>query len=71
MKPTLLATLLLLGLVTTAQKITENTVVKDSAGTVYPAAIWRALLMKGDYVLKAENRSDPATAYYLGALKPQ
>jgi len=48
-----------------AQKITENSIVKDSSGTVYPAAIWRQLLVQGSYVLKAENKDDPGTAFYL------
>lgn len=40
---------------TVKRKLDENTVVRDSSGTVYPYAIWSALLSKG-YVLKA---SDP------------
>lgn len=35
-------------------KLDENSVVKDSMGTVYPFAIWRALLVQGDYGVKPE-----------------
>ncbi|MDQ6610643.1 MAG: TlpA family protein disulfide reductase [Bacteroidota bacterium] len=48
-----------------AQKLTENSVVKDSSGVVYPVAIWKALLMKGSYALKAEDKDDPNTAFLL------
>jgi thiol-disulfide isomerase/thioredoxin len=48
-----------------AQKVTETSVVKDSSGTIYPANIWRPLLLKGGHVLKAENRDDANTAFYL------
>ena len=50
-----------------AQKLTlnENSVVKDSSGTVYPYAIWQAMLRQGDYNLKAENPKDQRTAFLL------
>ena len=48
-----------------AQKINENTVVKDSFGTVFPVALWRPLLMKGGHILKPENKNDPNSAFYL------
>lgn len=65
MRTVFVLTFILMTFTVTAQKITENTVVKDSAGTVYPANIWRSLVMKGGHVLKAENKDDPNTAYYL------
>lgn len=58
-------------LVSVAQKITENSVVKDSSGTVYPAAIWQQLLMKGGHILKAENQNDPKTEFYLVRLSAE
>jgi thiol-disulfide isomerase/thioredoxin len=45
-------------------KVTDKTVVKDSSGTIYPPAIWQALYRKG-YGLRAENPSDPNTAFFL------
>ena len=46
-------------------KVTSQSVVKDSSGTIYPAATWQALYMKGDYELKAENPKDANTAFFL------
>lgn len=48
-----------------AQKLSDDSIVKDSTGTVYPAAIWKALLMKGSYTLKPENPKDRNTAFLL------
>ena len=48
-----------------AQKLSDDSIVKDSSGTVYPAAIWKALLMKGSYTLKPENPQDKNTAFLL------
>jgi thiol-disulfide isomerase/thioredoxin len=45
-------------------KVTDETIVKDSNGTIYPPAIWQALTRKG-YDLRAENPSDPNTAFFL------
>lgn len=51
-----------------SQKINENTVVKDSSGTVYPYAAWLSMLRTGDYVLKQEKANDPNTAFVLTRL---
>jgi peroxiredoxin len=48
----------------------DKTIVKDSAGTVYPISIWQPLLMKG-YTLKPENPGDENTAYWLVKLSPE
>lgn len=45
-------------------QLNENSVVKDTAGTVYPASIWQALLMKG-YSLKPVDPKNPATEFLL------
>lgn len=45
-------------------KVTNESIVKDSSGTIYPPVIWQALTQKG-YGLKAENPSDPNTAFFL------
>ncbi len=49
-------------------KITENSVVKDSLGNVYPSAIWRKLLGTGRYSLKAENPANDNAAFILTRL---
>lgn len=46
-------------------KLSENSVVKDMAGNVYPYAIWQTLLRNGDFTMKAENPKDSATAFLL------
>lgn len=46
-------------------RITDETVVKDSSGTVYPASIWRPLLSTGKYTLRAEDPNDEKTAFKL------
>jgi peroxiredoxin len=46
-------------------KVTDNSVVKDSTGLVYPAAIWKALVRKGSYILKPEEPANNQTAFYL------
>src|SRR5919112_2367260 len=60
--------IILFGITANAQKLTENSVVKDSSGAIYPAVIWRALLMKGGYTLTPENKKDPNSAFYIVAL---
>lgn len=64
-KAVLLFLLTLPTIICAAQKITETSVVKDSSGTVYPAEIWRQLLLKGGHTLRAENKDDPNTAFIL------
>jgi thiol-disulfide isomerase/thioredoxin len=65
------ATLLTLELSAQNFKLTDRSVVKDSSGTVYPAAAWQALYMKGEYDLKAENPKDANTAFILVRLSEQ
>jgi peroxiredoxin len=49
---------------TTARKLTEKTIVRDSAGAVYPYAIWSQLMTKG-YILKAVEPADEASEMLL------
>ena len=65
MRLTFFLSFILIATLASSQKITENTIVKDSSGTIYPASIWRALLVKGGHVLKPENKDDQNTAFYL------
>ncbi|HUC79415.1 MAG TPA: TlpA disulfide reductase family protein [Flavisolibacter sp.] len=65
MRLTFFLSFILLATLANAQKITENTIVKDSSGTIYPASIWRPLLVKGGHTLKPENKNDQNTAFYL------
>jgi peroxiredoxin len=45
--------------------LTDKSIVKDSSGTIYPAAVWQALYMKGDCDFRAENPKDANTAFIL------
>ena len=65
MKPLLFFLACFCTLLSSAQKLTETSVVKDSSGTIYPAVIWRQLLMKGGHTVKPENKEDSNTAFYL------
>ncbi len=75
-KAALITYSLLLALVVSAQKTNtgnarvatfynESSVIKDSAGTIYPYALWRQLVSGGHYTLKPENPVDSNTAYIL------
>jgi len=44
---------------------TNNSIVKDSSGTVYPATAWRQLLMYGGYDIKPVNIGQAGTEFYL------
>ncbi len=46
-------------------KLDENSVVKDSFGTVYPSSLWQPLLMRGTHIVKPENAADANTAFFL------
>ncbi len=46
-------------------QLDKNTVVKDSAGAVYPFSEWQQLVRTGDYVLKAINPGSDSTAFVL------
>jgi thiol-disulfide isomerase/thioredoxin len=46
-------------------KLSQNSVVKDMAGNVYPYAVWQTLLRNGDFTIKAENPKDSSTAFLL------
>lgn len=56
---------------TFAQNINEHTIVKDSAGTVYPVSRWRYLIHNGNYKLKPEDEQNPNTAYWLVRLSDE
>jgi peroxiredoxin len=45
--------------------LTEESIVKDTSGTIYRAEIWRKLLLTGYYNLKPENANDKNTAFIL------
>jgi peroxiredoxin len=45
-------------------KLTENSIVKDSTGLVYPSPIWKALLQKG-FSLKMVDPKDPNTEFII------
>lgn len=56
--------------VTIAQKaaplrVTENSIVKDSLGQVYPFSLWSKMMQSGLYSLKPENPSDASTAFFI------
>ncbi len=46
-------------------KVTDQSIVKDSAGKVYSAAVWQALYREGGYELKAEHPKNKNTAFFL------
>src|SRR6187397_1560179 len=65
MRAILTCCLFFASLVTLAQpKLTENSVVKDSLGVVYPPQIWKGLLQNG-YTLKTVNAQDPNTEFII------
>jgi len=49
----------------TKLRLTDESVVKDSSGTVYPASLWKPLLSSGDYSLRAENPRNEQTSFLL------
>jgi len=51
-------------------QLSEKSVVKDSSGTVYPYAIWQALLSKG-YTIKTVDPKNPDTEFLLVKLTDQ
>lgn len=68
MKLILLILVISIGLQSSAQnqlKVTDNSIVKDSTGMVYPAPIWKALVRKGSYILKPEDPANHQTAFYI------
>ncbi len=46
-------------------RINENSIVKDSAGNVYPFNIWQALIFKADYTLKPVDPQNKNTEFLL------
>lgn len=69
MKRLLLCFFVLFSLHSTAQvtsvKLGQNTVVKDTAGVVYPAAVWQTLLRKGSHKLQSIDPRNPSAGFYL------
>lgn len=51
--------------------LNENSIVKDSSGTVYPAAIWKNLLSTGWYTLKVKNPKDENPEFLLVRLSEE
>ncbi|TCC90248.1 TlpA family protein disulfide reductase [Pedobacter frigiditerrae] len=47
----------------TTTKLDENTIVKDSSGTVLPYSIWQKLMQTGEYNLKKVTGLDEFVAY--------
>ncbi|MFL5811823.1 MAG: TlpA family protein disulfide reductase [Flavisolibacter sp.] len=65
MRTFLICGLVFLHLISSGQaKLTENSVVKDSAGVVYPPQIWKGLLQNG-YTLKMVNPQDVNTEFII------
>lgn len=52
-------------------KLTDETVVKDSSGTVYPVSVWRPLLSTGRYVLRALTPGSKDTEFLLVRLSEE
>lgn len=50
---------------TVKAKLTDQSIVKDTAGTVYPAAIWKNLLATGWYTLRVKDAQDENSEYLL------
>jgi thiol-disulfide isomerase/thioredoxin len=48
-----------------APRITEESVVKDSTGTVFPASVWKSLLSTGKYTLKPLTPGSKDTEFVL------
>lgn len=46
-------------------KITQNAVVKDSSGEVYPYIIWQKLVQTGSYYIRPVNFKDPNTEFII------
>lgn len=51
----------------TATKLDQNTIVKDSSGTVLPYAIWQKLMETGEYNLRRPQGSEEFVAYRMNA----
>lgn len=45
--------------------LNEKSIVKDSAGTIYPATIWQRLLITGSYSIKPVNPNDEKTEFII------
>lgn len=54
-----------------AIKLTDETVVKDSSGTVYPVSVWRPLLSSGKYVLRPLTPGSKDTEFLLVRLSEE
>ncbi len=46
-------------------ELTENSIVKDSAGNIYPFVIWRSIMSHPDYEIRAIDNNNPATEFLL------
>ena len=52
-------------------KITENTVVKDSSGMLYPFPVWQKLMRSGEYVLRPVDPANDSTAFLISKASEQ
>jgi peroxiredoxin len=52
-------------------KLTENSIVRDSGGTVYPFLVWRNLLMQGSYEIRPVDKQNEKTDFLLVKLTEQ
>lgn len=50
---------------TSKAKLTENSIVKDTAGNVLPAGIWQQLAMSSSYTIYPANPAEEATHFVL------
>jgi peroxiredoxin len=52
-------------------KLSDNSVVKDTSGIVYPAAIWKNLLSTGRYTLRVKDAKDENSEFLLVRLSEE
>ncbi|MCG2616662.1 TlpA family protein disulfide reductase [Terrimonas sp. NA20] len=52
-------------------RLTDASIVKDTAGTVYPASAWKSFLSSGKYGIRAENPASSSSAFIIYALSEE
>ncbi|MET0464974.1 MAG: TlpA disulfide reductase family protein [Chitinophagaceae bacterium] len=52
-------------------RLTEESIVKDTAGKVLPASVWKMYLSGGKYGIRAENPSSSSTAFIIHPLSEE
>lgn len=51
--------------------ITQNSIVKDSAGIVYPYSVWQKLMLSGGYALRPIHPANDSTAFLIYKVNKQ